>query len=53
MAYHTLFSHFAIPITDFQPPTFNEVLDDIAVEEGDNATFEVKVAGIPLPEVRW
>ena len=38
---------------DVEPPKFAGEMKDVTVQEGDNATFECRISGKPLPEVKW
>lgn len=36
-----------------EPPSFVKRLENLRVPEGDTATFTAKIAGSPMPEVKW
>ncbi|XP_037503804.1 obscurin isoform X6 [Rhipicephalus sanguineus] len=36
-----------------EPPSFVKRLENLRVPEGDTATFTARIAGSPMPEVKW
>ncbi|XP_075532246.1 obscurin isoform X3 [Dermacentor variabilis] len=36
-----------------EPPSFVKRLENLRVPEGDTATFTARIAGTPMPEVKW
>ena len=40
-------------VSDVEPPLFELEMLDVSVEEGEKAFFDVRVTGLPDPEVRW
>lgn len=45
--------NLAVEVEENIPPEFTQPLVDLDVKEGENAQFNVAVAGKPLPQVEW
>lgn len=41
------------PVLDLSAPVFTKKIDDVTVEPGNEARFDVRIHGVPEPNVEW